>query len=476
MSKEYRTPGVYVEEISKFPPSIAAVETAIPAFIGYTEIAMKGEDPITKPFRITSLLEYEQYFGGPNPESDAFTIQITDETDADDNLLSRGAVVTFDRASVSRYNMYYALQQYFNNGGGPCYIVSVGTYAEDGEIDPEELEDGLNLLEEVDEPTLIIFPEGTNIEEVGLYYGLINSALMQCSELGDRFTIMDVFPEEGDLRDDIETLRNTISNDLAQIKYGAAYYPFIDTFLTFDVNPALAIEHVVNKEGADDPLTGAYTTLAILKTQNPQLYSQVFSEIRKNSVHLPPSPFVAGVYARVDNERGVWKAPANVSLTGVKRLLTSITHDDNNFMNVDPGSGKSVNAIRFFTGKGVLVWGARTLAGNDNEWKYVNVRRFFNFAEESIKKGTERFVFEPNDANTWVKVKAMIENFLTNQWRGGALAGAKPEDAFFVKVGLGQTMTAQDILDGKLIIEIGMAVVRPAEFIILRFSHKMQQS
>jgi len=475
MSKEYRTPGVYVEEISKFPPSIAAVETAIPAFIGYTEVAMKGEEPITKPFRITSLLEYEQFFGGPNPESDAFTIQITDATDASDNLLSRSALVTFDRASVSKYNMYYALQQYFNNGGGPCYIVSVGAYEEDGEIDPDELLAGLNLLEEVDEPTLIVFPEGTNIEEAGQYYGLINSALMQCSDLGDRFTIMDVFPEDGALRDDIETLRNAISNDLAQIKYGAAYYPFIDTFLSFNVDPALAIEHEV-KKGTNDPVPGAYTTLTVLKAQNPQLYNQLFSEMRKNSVHLPPSPFVAGVYARVDNERGVWKAPANVSLNGVKRLLTGITNDDNDFMNVDPGSGKSVNAIRFFTGKGVLVWGARTLAGNDNEWKYVSVRRFFNFAEESIKKGTERFVFEPNDANTWVKVKAMIENFLTNQWRGGALAGAKPDDAFFVKVGLGQTMTAQDILDGKLIIEIGMAVVRPAEFIILRFSHKMQQS
>jgi phage tail sheath protein FI len=172
----------------------------------------------------------------------------------------------------------------------------------------------------------------------------------------------------------------------------------------------------------------------------------------------------------------VWKAPANVSLVGVKKLTTPITNDDNDYLNIDPVSGKSVNAIRFFTGKGTLVWGARTLAGNDNEWKYVSVRRFFNFAEESIKKGTERFVFEPNDANTWVKVKAMIENFLINQWRNGALAGAKAEDAFFVKVGLGQTMTAQDILDGKLIIEIGMAVVRPAEFIILRFSHKMQQS
>ncbi len=200
------------------------------------------------------------------------------------------------------------------------------------------------------------------------------------------------------------------------------------------------------------------------------------AEMLKQTVKLPPSSSVAGVYARVDSERGVWKAPANASLMGVKKLLTPITNDDNDFLNIDPGSGKSVNAIRFFTGKGTLVWGARTLAGNDNEWKYVSVRRFFNFAEESIKKGTERFVFEPNDANTWVKVKAMIENFLINQWRAGALAGAKAEDAFFVKVGLGQTMTAQDILDGKLIIEIGMAVVRPAEFIILRFSHKMQQS
>jgi hypothetical protein len=144
-------------------------------------------------------------------------------------------------------------------------------------------------------------------------------------------------------------------------------------------------------------------------------------------------------------------------------------------MNVDP-TGKSVNALRFFSGKGFLVWGARTLAGNDNEWRYVSVRRFFNMVEESVKKATEPFVFEPNDANTWVKVRAMIENFLAVQWRGGALAGAKPEDAYYVRVGLGATMTAQDILEGRMIVEIGMAVVRPAEFIILRFSHKMQES
>jgi uncharacterized protein len=132
--------------------------------------------------------------------------------------------------------------------------------------------------------------------------------------------------------------------------------------------------------------------------------------------------------------------------------------------------------IRAFTGKGNLIWGARTLAGNDNEWRYISVRRFFNMVEESTKKASEQFVFEANDANTWVRIRGMIESFLVQQWKAGALAGAKPEHAFYVKVGLNETMSAQDVLEGRMIIEIGMAVVRPAEFIILRFSHKMQES
>ncbi len=477
MARDYSTPGVYVEEISKFPPSIAAVETAIPAFIGYTEtVGNHANEPISGPFRITSLLEYEQYFGGAFPEKEAFAIKITDHTTADDKLINRKTEVAFDRGNISKFNMYYALQQYFNNGGGPCYIVSAGLYKDNTAIDPDKLEAALNKLQEVDEPTLIVFPESTGISESGKFYLLINSALKQCSDLGDRFTIADVYPANGSLRSDIQALRDSISNDIQYTKYGAAYYPFADTFLSYRIDPETSITHDVHKEGVDDPVEGSFKTLAGLKSANPQLYKAISNEVNGYTVQLPPSPFIAGVYARVDNDRGVWKAPANVSLNGVKKLLTPITDDDNGFMNIDANSGKSVNAIRFFTGKGTLVWGARTLAGNDNEWRYVSVRRFFNFAEESIKKGTGRFVFEPNDANTWVKVKAMIENFLTNQWRNGALAGAKPEEAFFVKVGLGQTMSAEDILNGKLIIEIGMAVVRPAEFIILRFSHQMQQS
>jgi phage tail sheath protein FI len=177
----------------------------------------------------------------------------------------------------------------------------------------------------------------------------------------------------------------------------------------------------------------------------------------------------------VDSNRGVWKSPANVSLNRVSAPTVSIERSEQDGLNVSD-TGKSINAIRFFNGKGVLIWGARTLDGNSNEWRYISVRRFFNMVEESVKKATEPFVFEPNNANTWVKVKAMIENFLTLQWRSGALMGAKASDAFYVKVGLGETMTEDDVLNGKMIVEIGMAAVRPAEFIILRFSHKMIES
>jgi phage tail sheath protein FI len=206
------------------------------------------------------------------------------------------------------------------------------------------------------------------------------------------------------------------------------------------------------------------------------LYKQIKTAIAASASVLPPSAPVAGIYARVDNARGVWKAPANESINSIFGPVVQITADQQSGLNVDAVAGKSVNAIRTFTGKGTLVWGARTLAGNDNEWRYVNVRRFFNMVEESSKKSTEPFVFESNDANTWVKVQGMLENFLTVLWRQGALQGAKPEHAFYVAVGLGKTMTSLDILEGRMIVEIGMAVVRPAEFIILRFSHKLAES
>ena len=141
-----------------------------------------------------------------------------------------------------------------------------------------------------------------------------------------------------------------------------------------------------------------------------------------------------------------------------------------------PIGGKAVNAIRSFPGKGVLVWGARTLDGNSQDWRYISVRRTVIFIEQSIKYAAEPYVFEPNTAATWSNMKALIVNFLTNVWQMGALAGATAEDAFSVDVGLGSTMTPVDILDGYMRISVKIAVTRPAEFIVITFEQKMQEA
>ncbi|MCF2218348.1 hypothetical protein H9Q08_03440 [Chryseobacterium sp. PS-8] len=273
----------------------------------------------------------------------------------------------------------------------------------------------------------------------------------------DRFVIMDVLGDDA-------TFRNKVTS--TGLKYGAAYYPNLKTILTYAFK-----EDKVSVMGA----SGA-TTLAELKLKNSELYNQAKAAIESQKVVLAPSSAMAGVYAKVDSTSGVFKAPANTGLNYVDSPVIKISNKRQDELNVDPTSGKSINVIRSFTGKGTLVWGARTLDGNSNEWRYISVRRFFNMVEESVKKATERFVFEPNTANTWVRVQTMIENFLNQQWQDGALAGSKPEEAYYVSVGLNKTMSAQDILEGRMIVEIGMAAVRPAEFIVLRFSHKLQEA
>ncbi|MFD2567842.1 phage tail sheath family protein [Pseudotenacibaculum haliotis] len=634
----YKTPGVYIEEIVKFPPSVAQVETAIPAFIGYTEKAEKknGDSLVLVPTRISSLLEYETLFGSALKE-DSITVAINDKMI--DGNVERTYTVS-KPTSPKPFLMYYSLQMYFANGGGPCYIVSVKEYGAQASspatlVSKTDLDKGLAKLRKEDEPTLILFPDATKLGNTDDFYALYNDALTQCNELQDRFTIIDTENDDEENDEPVDDLRGKISNDKDYVKYGAAYYPFLETILDYHYdeskvnithaqeaettledelaaakNATTAVEALVTSTGtlvselgtintdiqnnnaanatskrdtaiakvqeiinaigtvvtAATPavtagndagstteatalntaitdsskdllklktdletknaalagktggavktdlasiVTDADTTVAKIQAvdalidaivttissansaSNPSLngkklneveaidnaaYNKIKAEINAMPMVLPPSSTMAGVYARVDSDRGVWKAPANVSLNYVIKPTLQISHEEQKSLNVDTVAGKSINAIRSFTGKGVLVWGGRTLAGNDNEWRYISVRRFFNMAEESIKKATEQFVFEPNDKNTWVRVKAMINNFLTSQWRAGALAGPTPEKAFYVNIGLGETMTAQDILEGNMIVEIGMAVVRPAEFIILRFSHKMQEA
>lgn len=468
---EYKTPGVYIEEIPKLPPSIASVETAIPAFIGYTEKAQRKEpdDLRGKPYRITSMLEYVQYFGYPQPETGLTVTIDTSGTSPD----VQGKI-----ENASKYLMYYSLQMFFINGGGPCYVVSVGDYSGGGVIDQATLKSGLDQVEKVNEVTLIVFPDGLNMTQAGDYYSLAKEAIDQSRNLKDRFVVMDVFmnPELSN-QENIDIARNLISGTTEDLKYAAIYYPRIYTRLDYYYK-------VQGTTGDNDEAVkiigkGGFAfegTLKDLKESNNSYYFMAKGAINSIEVLLPASSAVVGKYAEVDNTRGVWKAPANVNIDYAVRPEVLVTHKEQESLNVDTTAGKSINVIRTFIGRGpAIIWGARTLAGNDNEWRYISVRRYFNMVEESTKNATEQFVFEPNDRNTWVRVKSMIENYLTQQWKSGALMGTTTREAFFVKVGLGETMTEVDIWEGRMIVEIGLAVVRPAEFIILRFMHKMLQ-
>lgn len=462
---EYKTPGVYIEEIPKLPPSIASVETAIPAFIGYTQKAQLKEagDLLNKPRRITSMLEYEQYFGGPLFES---TLTVTIDT-TQSKVDVQGKVT-----DPSKYLMYYSLQLFFINGGGDCYIVSVGDYSTGGVIDLATLQGGLAEVAKVNEVTLLLFPDAINMTDGGNYYALHKEAMDQAADLKDRFVVMDVWVDPADVAfDAIQFFRDQDFGDIDTRKYAAIYYPRIFTRLDYQYDQTGASVAIIGV--GDGSLTG---TLAELKSKNNALFFQAKGAINDIEVLLPASSAVVGRYAEVDGTRGVWKAPANVGIDYAVRPEIIISHKQQESLNVDVQDGKSVNVIRSFPGRGpAIIWGARTLAGNDNEWRYISVRRFFNMVEESVKNATEQFVFEPNDRNTWLRVKSMIENYLTLQWKAGALMGTTTREAFFVKVGLNETMTELDIWEGRMIVEIGMAVVRPAEFIILRFMHKMLQ-
>jgi phage tail sheath protein FI len=182
---------------------------------------------------------------------------------------------------------------------------------------------------------------------------------------------------------------------------------------------------------------------------------------------VPPSGVVAGVYAKVEERRGVWRAPAGVEVEGVVGLGEVYTDIRQDLLNP-----AAVNVIRDFPQRGIMIWGARTLS-SDPEWRYVSVRRLASMIERSITRGTQWVVFEPNDEPLWTAVKSSIEDFLFDLWKSGALVGSKPKDAFFVRVGHGETMTQTDIDDGRLIITIGFVPLKPAEFTIVTITYRL---
>lgn len=443
----YDTPGVYIEEISG-ARSVVELPTAIPAFVGCTEKAPDRETGAPSVRRINSLTDYEALFGGPKLSSFDVTF------DARLKLESVERTVKYD------YLLYYALDLYFKNGGGSCYVVPIGGYNQ--LPTRESFKAGLDALEGLDEPTLIVLTDAVDLGADD-YCELARYALAQCSRRRDRFAVLDVVLKG--VSDPIESFRTRIGAE--GLAYGAAYYPYLQTTFPYAFEEFRIQGEMPSLSSARMPRVSGKPNASVIR--------QIKATLARRHVVLPPSAAIAGVYARVDRERGVWKAPANVGLLEVSAPTIEVGSQEQERLSIDQ-SGISINAIRAIPGRGVTVWGARTLAAADPEWRYIPVRRLCMMIEESTRKAAAFVVFEPNNAATWVRTKTMIENYLTLLWSRGALAGARPDQAFFVKVGLGSTMTQLDVLEGRMIVEMGIAAVRPGEFIILRFMHNLQHA
>ena len=677
-----KTPGVYIIEKNAFPNSVVEAPTAIPAFIGYTERAVNGNDDLTNvPWKISSMTEYIQYFGG-GPDL-KFEVDIKD-----------GSLCIEGKNS---YTLYYNMMLFFANGGGACYIVSVGSYKD--ALKKDSMITGLGKLTLEQEITLVAIPEAVNLSSSEEFKDIQQQMLSHCGNtMKNRFALLDIYPkanEKTKIEDQVNFFCDNIGSSF--LSYGAAYFPWLNTSIVgerdlkgdmftwtdnayihrtqldagfaeiveslfveefeikenvvknghtfkleevvegdiyadsvtektkvigriesikdikedgneevikknvkvvwlfssfieeleikedvvknghtfkleevvegdiyadsdtektkvigriesikdikeaetgkvikkdvkvvwlfssfteeFEIegsvlkdNHTFKLEEVVEgdiyadsdtektnvigriesikdiKEAGNEKVIKKNVKVVWLFPNNvdkqalhqalynvSSVYKQAIKGVLKNLNLFPPSAAMAGIYTMVDNSRGVWKAPANVTLNYVGSTVEDIDDEQQAELNV-PIHGKAVNVIRLFRGEGIKVWGARTLDGNSLDWRYVNVRRTLLFLEESIKNAARAYVFEPNDAGTWINMKCMIDSFLRSVWKRGGLAGATPEDAFEVHIGLGDTMTAEDILDGIMRITVLVAVTHPAEFIEITFQQQAQKS
>jgi len=506
MSPQYLSPGVYVEEVDRGARPIEGVGTAVAGFVGYAE-----RGPVNRPTFVPNWTQFVDTFGGfvegsylahavygyfHNGGGSCYVTRLPVEAGAGEAapqaalalpsrapaaletlrlealepgapievevapaaegapedqftlILRRGSTEeVFENVSLSRARAARNVVQVVNQTSVLVRVVDLevaGSLAERApatgryqlvpaetkalvvtEATPElfvgeaAARSGVSGLEAVDEITMVCAPDLMAAYEAGKLSeeqvkAVQLAMLAHCENMKDRFAILDPLP--GLSPQEVKEWRMERAGH--DSKYGALYYPWIRVA---------------------DPARGGEPTL------------------------MPPSGHLAGIYARSDTERGVHKAPANEVVRGAIGLATQITKSEQDILNP-----VGINCIRAFPGRGIRVWGARTLS-SDASWRYVNVRRLFNFVEESIEEGTQWVVFEPNDVDLWERVKRDINAFLTRVWRDGALFGATAGEAFYVKCD--EELNPVEVRDaGQLIIEIGLAPVKPAEFVIFRIS------
>jgi hypothetical protein len=319
--------------------------------------------------------------------------------------------------------LHEAVRGFFANGGRELWVARAVPAAADGDLatlSPADFIDGRDgmrrgvaALAAVEEAAVCFAP--------GIWSPAVLEALIElCERRGDRFAILD--PPAGASPQEVLDLRGELEARSPAATRAALYYPWLEVA---------------------DAAGGSHTT-------------------------VPPSGHVAGIYARVDRERGVWEAPANEEVRGASGLERRLTEGE-----IEALAPAGVNPVRELGGRGVRIWGGRTLASS-GPWKYVNVRRYLTYLEQSLGRGTQWAVSEANDQRLWHHVESVAESFLMQEWLRGALQGTRPEEAFFARCDQ-TTMTREDIAGGLLICQVGVAPLRPAEFVTFRFAHRVRR-
>lgn len=532
--RDRTVPGVYVTELPAFPPSIVGVQTAVPVFIGYTEFAT---DPVSKqpvyqkPIPLASMADYYSWFGHMYAPKFGVVETTADNFDfeaiklkanpTDPDVIGYYSVVNSEQV---QFNLFNAMKLFYANGGGNCYVISVANYQGKQTSTPDptqptvtvalaDLEKGLPVSRDQVGPTMLVIPDACLLSKAD-YGTLTSEQVNQCAELQDRVAILDLpgamnpakWSSTGleDLRSDFYEEISKVSADY--VSYGTAYAPALTTsvltvsdvdFLNLQATAAQAttlkelltqqnnskytgkqqtdVQAQIDAAFAATPMTDPVliqSTNQYLVNALP-LMSQVENILVSKLNVAPPSGVMAGIWTGNDQTRGVWNAPANMTCVGVVEPKVMVTNDTQGEYNV-PLNGYAIDILRAFVNRGTVVWGARTLDGNSNDYRYIQVRRTLVYIEQSIKTALQPFVFAANDGKTWVTVTGMISNFLTGLWTQGGLMGDKASDAFTVQCGLGSTMTGQDILNGYMVVSVTLQMVHPAEFIELTFTQKMQ--
>ena len=408
----YAAPGVYVEEVPSAIKPIAGVSTSTAGFIGIVPESLTNPSD-GQPFKLTAAADQPAAAAGKSASGKAAAVAgspVFQGATLCTNFTEYTTAFGSPSLDVGHRNLTQAVYGFFNNGGTRCYVVRLTAEA--------NMDSALAAFELVDDIAIVAAP------------GLLDPATRSkidahCRKMGDRFAIFDGPAAESDLSKLTKiAAEQGVMPD--RTDYAAWYFPWIRVF---------------------DPVTKKHDVA-----------------VPDGKIDVPPSGHIAGIYARVDNERGVHKAPANEAIRGALDVTQRLSKAHQDVLNP-----KGVNCIRVLNDN-ILVWGARTVGGDDNlDLKYINVRRTLLFLRESIDEGTQWVVFEPNSPALWQKITRNVSAFLTNVWRSGALFGDTPQQAFYVKCDK-ETNQQSSIDAGQVITEIGVAIVRPAEFVIFRIS------